>query len=95
MNPINARIPENHDYIFKRVNGEKIEIEGAEKCKFQFGDRVRKLINKNIFDKGFTQKFSDETYLISRAIYAGVPIYFLERDPKWYYERELRLVDAT
>ena len=42
MSPINARSPENFDYIFERVNGKIIINEGSKNCKFKIGDKVRK-----------------------------------------------------
>ena len=37
---------------------------------FKIGDRVKLAVpNKNIFDKGYIAKFTDETFVISRVLY--------------------------
>ena len=87
MSPINARNPENFDYIFEKVNGKIIINEGSKNCKFKIGDKVRKIIKGNIFSKGYIQRFSDEIFIITDVKFVECPIYFI--NDEWFYENEL------
>lgn len=45
---------------------------------FQVGDRVRRVINRNLFTKGHTETFENEIFLIRRLIFGSVIRYKLE-----------------
>ena len=51
--------------------------EGTEKCKFKICDKVGIIIKRNIFDKGYIQRFSDEIFTIDEVKYVGCPVYFI------------------
>ena len=36
-------------------------------CKLKQGDRVRKIINKDIYEKGYTKNWSEEIYIIDKT----------------------------
>ena len=52
---------ENREEVYKKLYPKtKLSVV----CRLQKGDRVRKLKEKNIFDKGYKQNWSDEIYII-------------------------------
>ena len=67
-------------------------------CKLKVGDKVRTIIDKEIFEKGYTQSWSDEIYIIREIRQqAGVCWYILEdhqkrKINKIYYYYQLNLV---
>ena len=67
-------------------------------CKLKTGDKVRKIINKGIFEKGYTENWSEEIYSISKTRQqAGVCWYYLEdhnkrKEPGIFYYYQLNLV---
>ena len=53
---------ENRKQVYKKMYpNKKLSVV----CKLQIGDRVRKLREKTIFEKGYKQNWSDEIYIIS------------------------------
>ena len=55
---------ENRDEVYKRLypkSGVTVV------CKLKIGDKVRKIIDKELFDKGYTKKWSDEIYRIKKS----------------------------
>ena len=67
-------------------------------CKLQKGDRVRKIINKDIYEKGYTKNWSEELYIIVKIKQAnGVCYYYLtdlagEEVPGIFYYYQLNFV---
>ena len=48
-------------------------------CKLNIGDKVRKIIQKDIFEKGYVPNWSQEIYIITRVKQSdGVCWYYLE-----------------
>ena len=65
-------------------------------CKFKKGDFVRIAIKKGDFEKGYSQRFSDEIYKISSVIQTNTVCYYKVRDleksktlTKYYHELTL------
>ena len=55
---------ENRDEVYKRLYPNRsITIV----CKFKAGDRVRKKLEKTIYEKGYTKKWSDEIFVIEES----------------------------
>ena len=80
---------ENRDDVFKRLYPDKSL---TTVCKLKFGDKVRTLKEKTDFEKGYTQKWSDEIYTIKNVRQSGgVCWYILEDHTRvelsgiWYY----------
>ena len=70
-------------------------------CKLKVNDKVRKILQKSLFEKGYTKKWSDEIYKISAARQSnGVCWYKLEnlsgeeQEGVWYYY-QLNLVSRN
>ena len=81
--------PENRDEVYKRLYPER---DVTIVCKLNVGDKVRKIKEKTEFEKGYTQKWSDEIYTIKSVRQSnGVCWYKLEnlrkelQDGIWYY----------
>ena len=80
---------ENRDKVYKRLYpNNSVTIV----CKLKAGDRVRKKLEKTIYEKGYTKKWSDEIFVIKESRQSqGVCWYKLldlngERLPGiWYY----------
>ena len=48
-------------------------------CKLQIGDKVRKILEKDIFEKGYTQNWSDQIFIITKVKqFDGICWYYLE-----------------
>ena len=67
-------------------------------CKLKVGDKVRKLIKKDIYEKGYTKNWSEELYIIVKVKQSnGVCYYYLESldhtaIPGIFYYYQLNLV---
>ena len=67
-------------------------------CKLKEGDLVRKIINKQFHEKGYTQNWSQQIYIIERVKQSnGVCYYYLESldhtaVPGIFYYYQLNLV---
>ena len=80
---------ENRDVVYKKLYPNK---NLTTVCRLGIGDKVRKLREKTDFEKGYTQKWSDEIFAIKFVRQsAGVCWYILEDHTKtelsgiWYY----------
>ena len=67
-------------------------------CKLKVGDKVRTIIDKEIFEKGYTQSWSDEIYIIREIRQQGGVCWYILEDHekrkinKIYYYHQLNLV---
>ena len=67
---------ENRDLVYKKLYP-NITLKTV--CRLAVGDKVRKIIEKDIFEKGYTSNWSEEIYVITRVKQAdGVCWYYLE-----------------
>ena len=67
---------ENRDIVYKKLYPD-IELQTV--CKLQIGDKVRKIIQKDIFAKGYAPNWSEEIYIITESKQSnGVCWYYLE-----------------
>ena len=70
-------------------------------CKLKEGDRVRKIINKDLYEKGYTKNWSEEIYIIENVKQSnGVCYYYLKdlnnsKQPGIYYYYQLNLVSRN
>ena len=81
--------PENRDEVYKRMYPKK---DVTTVCKLKIGDKVRILKEKSEFEKGYTQKWSDEIYTINSVRQSNTICWYkLEnlrkeiQDGIWYY----------
>lgn len=85
----------NRDEIFKRLYP---DIDRKVVCKLQEGDRVRKIIDKDIYQKGYTQSWSENIYIISKVKQSNGVCYYYLKDfannflPGIWYYYQLNLV---
>ena len=85
----------NRKQVYKRLYP---DLDLRTVCKLKEGDRVRKIINKDIYEKGYTRNWSEEIYIIDKVKQSnGVCYYYLKdhtsiRLPGIYYYYQLNLV---
>lgn len=89
---------ENRDDVYKKLYPDR---RYSVVCKLRVGDKVRKIREKTLFEKGYTQNWSNEIYIISSVRQSrGVCWYKLEtinQEPVpgiWYYY-QLNLVSRN
>ena len=88
LKPIDV-VEENRDDVFKRLYPNRnISVI----CKLSIGDRVRKIREKTLFEKGYTQNWSDEIYEIADVRQSGGVCWYIlktlageELSGIWYY----------
>ena len=67
-------------------------------CKLKQGDLVRKIINKDIYEKGYTKNWSEEIFIIENIKQSNGVCYYYLKDhsnnilPGIYYYYQLNLV---
>ena len=86
---------ENRDKVYKKLYP---RIKLTTVCKFQKGDKVRHLLNKTLFEKGYTQTWTEEVFTISEVRQSNLVCWYLIEDHTgkrisgiWYYN-QLKLV---
>ena len=86
---------ENRDEVYKRLYP-KADITIV--CRLQVGDKVRKIREKSLFDKGYTKKWSDEIFKITDSRQSNTVCWYIiselndtEVPGIWYYY-QLKLV---
>ena len=86
---------ENRDQVYKLLYpSSRITVV----CKLRIGDKVRKILDKELFDKGYTKKWSDEIYKIKTSRQSNGVCWYIITDLNekeipgiWYYY-QLKLV---
>ena len=67
---------DNRDIVYKKLYP---DLKLKTVCKLKVGDKVRKIIEKDIFDKGYVSNWSEEIYIIVKSKQLdGVCWYYLE-----------------
>ena len=80
---------ENRDKVFKKLYPQNtLTIV----CKLKIGDKVRKIKEKTLFEKGYTENWSEEIYIISAARQSNSICWYKlknlageEQEGIWYY----------
>ena len=89
---------ENRDDVYKKLYP-KQSISVV--CKFKIGDKVRKIREKTLFEKGYTQNWSDEIYIISavrsndKVCWYKIKSLDQEEIPGIWYYHQLNLVSRN
>ena len=66
----------NRDIVYKKLYP-TIDLQTV--CRLKVGDKVRKILEKDIFEKGYKANWSEEIYIISKVRQSdGVCWYYLE-----------------
>ena len=80
---------ENRDIVYKKLYPQNtLTIV----CKLKIGDKVRKIRDKTLFEKGYTENWSDEIYKISASRQSNTVCWYKlenlageEQEGVWYY----------
>jgi hypothetical protein len=93
MTPAKASLKANEKTVWMNLFGN--EIHKAIKPKFSIGDKVRITKKKNIFEKGYTPRWTEEIFTISTIQYTDPPTYKItdandEEIQGSFYEQELQ-----
>ena len=72
MAPSQVTVDNSNEVFHRRYD--KVFDELDTRSKFKVGDRVRVMLNKKSFDKGYTQNFSKEIYIV-RQVVMSVPVH--------------------
>ena len=93
MTPAKASLKANEKTVWMNLFGN--EIREAIKPKFSIGDKVRITKKKNIFEKGYTPRWTEEIFTISTIQYTDPPTYKItdandEEIQGSFYEQELQ-----
>ena len=88
LKPVDV-VEENRDEVYKRLYPNRnISVI----CKLNVGDKVRKIREKTLFEKGYTQNWSDEIYQIADVRQSGGVCWYIlktlageEISGIWYY----------
>ena len=93
MTPTKASLKANEKVVWMNLFGN--EIHEVIKPKFSIGDKVRITKKKNIFEKGYTPRWTEEIFTISTIQYTDPPTYKItdandEEIQGSFYEQELQ-----
>jgi hypothetical protein len=93
MTPTKASMKANEKTVFMNLYGD--EISEPITPKFSIGEKVRITKKKNIFEKGYTSRWMEEVFTISRVQYTDPPTYKItdfngEEIQGSFYEQELQ-----
>ncbi len=94
MKPVEARIPANHNKVFRNLYYKKMQILGEQEPKFKVGDDVRLAVQKDQFEKSYIINWSDKVYKIKRVLKTRPIVYIVAYKGKIhigkFYEQELQ-----
>jgi hypothetical protein len=93
MTPAKASMKVNEKTVFMNLYGKEISEPIAPK--FSIGDKVRITKKKNIFEKGYTPRWTEEVFTVSQVQYTDPPTYKItdgngEEIQGSFYEQELQ-----
>ena len=93
MTPSKASLKVNEKTVWMNLYGD--EISEPIKPKFSVGDKVRITKKKNIFEKGYTPRWTEEVFTVSGVQYTYPPTYKIkdyngEEIQGSFYEQELQ-----
>lgn len=92
MKPVQASDPSNEDKVRAKLYP---SLASPSKLKFAIGDRVRIPRKKRTFEKGYTSRWTEEVFTVSKVIYTNPPTYRItdsdgEEIQGSFYEAELQ-----
>ena len=87
----------NESKVPSRLYGDILSVDNPIIFNFNIGDYVRIPIGKKLFDKGYTQKWSSDIYVVIQKIPTNPPKYTIkaltsEENIKQFYELQLQKV---
>lgn len=91
MTPVAASDKKNETLVWMNLHSQSEPV----KLKFKVGDRVRITKKKNIFEKSFTPRWTEEVFTVSQVQYTDPPTYKItdnnnEEIQGTFYEQELQ-----
>ena len=97
MTPNEARLPKNHDRVFKHLYENKMHQLGEEKSKFSPGQKVRIALELGAFDKKYGINWTDDIFTVKEVIKTRPLTYsLLDEDGNLlkgrYYNEDLQAV---
>lgn len=72
-----ANKEENHEAVWQKLYSSYLR-ESKKKGKYSLGDRIRISINRKLFSKGYSKKFSSEIFTISKINNSNPPTYEIQ-----------------
>ncbi|XP_065651166.1 uncharacterized protein LOC136079359 [Hydra vulgaris] len=98
MTPVEASDKKNENIVWFNLNG-NVRSESVRK-KFSFGDRVRITKKKTTFEKGYTPRWTEEVFTVSKIQFTDPPTYKLTDDNNeeiqgTFYEQEMQKTDQN
>ncbi|XP_065639454.1 uncharacterized protein LOC136072232 [Hydra vulgaris] len=93
MTPVEASNKKNENKVWLNLNS-KVRSE-HNKLKFTIGDKVRIIKKKELFEKGYTPRWTEEVFTVSQIQYTDPPPYKItdyngEEIQGTFYEQELQ-----
>jgi len=98
MTPVQASLKENEVAVWTNLYGHAVpKVTPKVMPKFSVGDRVRITKKKNIFENGYTPRWTEEVFTISSIQYTDPPTYKIsdfdgEEIQRTFYEQELQKI---
>ena len=92
MTPADARETKNADAVADEMSAKSdfYSRNLSKKPNLHIGDRVRKILNKELFQKGYKPKWSADVYTIINMRYDGAWYFIIDDSAQnWFYDREL------
>ena len=68
MTPNEAKLPKNHDRVFRNLYGARMQELGEEKAKFKPGQKVRVALELGAFDKKYGINWTDDIYTVKEVL---------------------------
>jgi hypothetical protein len=102
VTPVEASLKKNEGLVMFNLYGNELLSSEDSKFKgparFKVGDKVRITVQKGIFDKGFTPRWTEEIFTISKVQYTNPVTYKItdsagEEIIGTFYEQELQLTE--
>jgi hypothetical protein len=95
MTPVEASLTKNEGIVNYNLYGTQTPLGSP---KYKVGDRVRITVKKGVFDKGYTPRWTEEVFSISKVQYTDPPTYKIkdsagEEMIGTFYEQELQVIE--
>lgn len=99
MTPTEASIEKNENRVYMNLYNDK-DFDSVPKPKYSVGDHVRITKKKKTFEKGYTPRWTEEVFIISKVLYTDPPTYKIkdlndEEIEGSFYEPELQKTQQT
>jgi hypothetical protein len=89
----------NRELVFNNLYGDQFSIKNPIKIEFNTGEYVKIVVDKTLFEKGYTPNWSNEIYLVDIILPSNPPRYKLKTlsdeklNERFYYKQELQKVN--